>query len=117
MAATEYVFDRPLTATEMRALALAATKSASDTLVTFYDIALSPAKLEDSDKPIDPKQFRIPQTQWAMICKWIGDASRESDAIAGVNSMLTWMNVGPSAREESRFLLDQDPSADEYVGG
>ena len=112
-----YRFDRSLTATEMRVLALAATQSASDTLVAFYDIALSPTFIEDSDKPIDPKQFRIPEGQWKAIAKWIGDASREADAIAGVNSMLTWMNVGPSAREESRFLLDQDPSADEYVGG
>lgn len=52
----------------------------------------------DDVNRLDPKMYRLPQAQWEQICVWLIQMTSGIDA---VNGGLDWVNVGPSAREES----------------
>lgn len=62
--------------------------SAPTLIVRFYAIAGAPLD-EDQEGEVDPRDFKIPASQWRDICA----------SIKGLGGQLAWMNCGPSAIE------------------
>lgn len=70
-----------------------------DMLITLWGVLLDdPEWNKKTDgPPIIPSMYQIPDRQWKLIAKWIGDIGTDSH----LSFMLQFVNIGPSAYVEA----------------
>lgn len=100
-------FERPLTEDEMTEIhdAIMDAVPSDRTLagvVAFYDVALRDEGLSLAEvDEVDPKQFAIPEGQWARIVGWMMEGT------GLLTAGFDWMNRGPSAYKVGKAHGDQ----------